>query len=95
MVISMGEYGLPVMILLPLVAGGIGYWIGTKNKKLRDRFTAIVTVLELMILLVSCSDVFTGAVYELEVAELCGFENVYYFSNVFKKYKGVSPKNYK
>ena len=30
-----------------------------------------------------------------EVAELCGFENVYYFSNVFKKYKGVSPKNYK
>lgn len=30
-----------------------------------------------------------------EVAELCGFENVYYFSNVFKKCKGVSPKNYK
>ena len=40
----MGRYVLPVMILLPLVAGGIGYWIGTKNKKLRDRFTAIVTV---------------------------------------------------
>lgn len=30
-----------------------------------------------------------------EIAEMCGFENVYYFSNVFKKYKGVSPKNYK
>lgn len=29
-----------------------------------------------------------------KVAELCGFDNVYYFSNVFKKSKGVSPKNY-
>ena len=29
-----------------------------------------------------------------EVAELCGYENIYYFSNVFKKLKGVSPKNY-
>ncbi len=29
-----------------------------------------------------------------EVAELCGFENVYYFSNVFKRYKGVSPKGF-
>ena len=68
----MVEYVLPVMILLPLIAGGIGYGIGTKNKKLRDRFTAIVTLLELMILIVSCSDVFAGAVYELEVAKLCG-----------------------
>lgn len=30
-----------------------------------------------------------------EIAQLCGFENVYYFSNVFKKHIGVSPKNYK
>ena len=29
-----------------------------------------------------------------EIAELCGYENVYYFSNVFKKYKGLSPKKY-
>ena len=29
-----------------------------------------------------------------EIAEICGFENVYYFSNVFKKVTGVSPKNY-
>ena len=29
-----------------------------------------------------------------KVAELCGFDNVYYFSNVFKKSKGISPKNY-
>ncbi|MDY5231376.1 MAG: AraC family transcriptional regulator [Eubacteriales bacterium] len=29
-----------------------------------------------------------------EVAEICGFENVYYFSTVFKKHFGVSPKNY-
>lgn len=30
-----------------------------------------------------------------KIAELCGFENVYYFSNVFKKLTGISPKNYK
>lgn len=30
-----------------------------------------------------------------KIAEICGFENVYYFSNVFKKYTGVSPKNYR
>ena len=30
-----------------------------------------------------------------EVATACGFENVYYFSNVFKKQTGISPKHYK
>ena len=29
-----------------------------------------------------------------EIAEICGFENTYYFSTVFKNYMGVSPKNY-
>lgn len=30
-----------------------------------------------------------------EIAEKCGFENVYYFSTVFKKETGTSPKNFK
>ena len=30
-----------------------------------------------------------------QVAQMCGYENIYYFSNVFKKQIGVSPKNYK
>jgi len=30
-----------------------------------------------------------------DIANMCGFENVYYFSTVFKKQVGVSPKNYK
>lgn len=29
-----------------------------------------------------------------EISEACGFDNIYYFSNTFKKYFGVSPKNY-
>lgn len=29
-----------------------------------------------------------------EVAEKCGFENIYYFSTVFKKETGLSPKKY-
>lgn len=29
-----------------------------------------------------------------EIAKICGFENVYYFSNVFKKLLGVSPNHY-
>lgn len=36
----------------------------------------------------------TGRYSVTEVAELCGYENVYYFSNVFKKHLGVSPKQY-
>ena len=30
-----------------------------------------------------------------EIADMCGFDNVYYFSTVFKKQVGSSPKNYK
>lgn len=30
-----------------------------------------------------------------EIADMCGYENVYYFSSVFKKHIGVSPKKYK
>lgn len=29
-----------------------------------------------------------------EIAYMCGYENVYYFSKVFKEHTGVSPKNY-
>ena len=29
-----------------------------------------------------------------EIAEICGFENTYYFSTVFKNHIGVSPKNF-
>ncbi|MBQ4110639.1 MAG: helix-turn-helix transcriptional regulator [Clostridia bacterium] len=29
-----------------------------------------------------------------EISDMCGFENVYYFSNIFKKYTGVSPSKY-
>jgi AraC family transcriptional regulator of arabinose operon len=29
------------------------------------------------------------------IAQQCGYANVYYFSNVFKKYHGSSPKNYR
>lgn len=36
----------------------------------------------------------TGSCSITEIADKCGFENVYYFSKAFKKYYGVSPKNY-
>ena len=36
----------------------------------------------------------TGHFSVSEIAELCGFDNVYYFSNVFRKQAGVSPKKY-
>ena len=29
-----------------------------------------------------------------EISEMCGFENTYYFSTVFKNYMGVSPKQF-
>lgn len=36
----------------------------------------------------------TNMYYIGEIAEECGFDNVYYFSNVFKKHTGVSPSKY-
>ena len=37
-----------------------------------------------------------GTTYSIsEIATRCGFENVYYFSNTFKKTYGVSPSEYK
>ena len=37
-----------------------------------------------------------GTTYSIsQIAEKCGFDNVYYFSNVFKKAYGVSPNKYR
>ena len=37
-----------------------------------------------------------GTTYSItELADRCGFENVYYFSNAFKKAHGISPVKYK
>lgn len=30
-----------------------------------------------------------------QIAERCGFENVYYFSNLFKRYTGIQPSKYR
>lgn len=37
----------------------------------------------------------TGLYSVTEIAGLCGFRNVYYFSNVFKKQVGISPKDFR
>ena len=29
-----------------------------------------------------------------QIAEMCGYDNIYYFSNTFKRYFGVSPSKY-
>ncbi len=42
----------------------------------------------------ACELLSTGKYKISDVAQLCGYENVYYFSTVFKKHKGISPKNY-
>jgi len=43
----------------------------------------------------ACELLITGRYKISEIAEMCGFSNVYYFSNVFKKHLGISPVNYK
>ena len=39
--------------------------------------------------------ILTGRYTVSDIAGMCGFDNVYYFSSVFKKSVGVSPKKYK
>ncbi|OYO84878.1 hypothetical protein CG709_14780, partial [Lachnotalea glycerini] len=36
----------------------------------------------------------TGNYKVYEIADLLGFENAFYFSKVFKKVEGISPKDY-
>ena len=43
----------------------------------------------------ACELLKTGIYNISQISQACGFENVYYFSNVFKKHMGISPKNYK
>lgn len=42
----------------------------------------------------ACELLQTGNFKVSEVAALCGFENIYYFSNVFKKITGITPSKY-
>jgi AraC-like DNA-binding protein len=42
----------------------------------------------------ACELLETGQFTVGQVADMCGFENTYYFSTVFKNHIGVSPKNY-
>ncbi len=42
----------------------------------------------------ACELLQTGQFRVSDVAKLCGFENAYYFSTVFKKQTGLSPKHY-
>lgn len=43
----------------------------------------------------SCDLLITGLYSLSQIAEITGFENEYYFSRVFKKIIGISPKQYK
>ena len=37
----------------------------------------------------------SGEIQISEISEICGFENIYYFSKVFKSEVGISPGKYK
>lgn len=43
----------------------------------------------------ACELLATGRFTVSETAEACGFENVFYFSNVFKKATGIPPREYR
>jgi len=42
----------------------------------------------------ACELLATNSFTVSEISDICGFENTYYFSTVFKNYIGVSPKKY-
>ena len=43
----------------------------------------------------ACELMTTGAFTLEQISEMCGFENVYYFSNIFKKNMGTPPSKFK
>ena len=77
------------------MAENCGYSVSRFSALYKERFgiSPKQDVLAARIQLASKMLIYTGASVT-EIAALCGFQNVYYFSKYFKESTGFSPKSY-
>ena len=68
----------------------------TLNQKFRREFNMSVGQYVMCERMKKARHLLSSSTYPVcEIAQRCGFENVYYFSNAFKKHNGVSPTDYR
>ena len=68
----------------------------TLNFKIRKAFSLSTAELIEQVRMNEARRLLRNSTYKIsEVASRCGFENIYYFSSVFKKYHGIAPTEYR
>ncbi len=90
------ERNLNNKILIDQICRSIGTNASTLNFKFRREFNLSVGQYIVGERVKRARSLLTGTSYSItEIAARCGFQDVYYFSNVFKKLQGVSPSAYR
>jgi AraC-like DNA-binding protein len=83
-------------ILIQDICYNVGTNMSTLNFRFRRTFNMSVGQYIVNEKMKKARHLLIGTTYSItEIADRCGFENVYYFSNVFKKVNGISPSKYK
>lgn len=89
------EKNLDKKILIEDICRALGTNSSTLNFKFRREFCMSIGQFIMNERMKKARRLLIGTTYNIsEIASRCGFENVYYFSNAFKKAHGVSPSNY-
>ena len=83
-------------ILIQDICNNVGTNMSTLNFRFRRTFNMSVGQYIVNEKMKKARRLLIGTTYSItEIADRCGFENVYYFSNAFKKAHGISPVKYK
>ncbi len=83
-------------ILIQDICNNVGTNMSTLNFRFRRTFNMSVGQYIVNEKMKKARRLLVGTTYSItEIADRCGFENVYYFSNAFKKAHGISPVKYK
>ena len=83
-------------ILVDEICKNIGTNASTLNFKFRREFNLSIGQYIVRQRISKACKFLTSTSYSIsEIATRCGFEDIYYFSNTFKKLQGVSPRNYR
>lgn len=90
------ENNLSGKILIEQICRNIGTNASTLNFKFRREFNLSILQYITLQRIKKARKLLIGTSYSIsEIAQRCGFENLYYFSNKFKKVQGVSPSAYR
>ena len=90
------EQNLENKILIDEICHNAGSNTSTLNFKFRREFNLSIGQYIINERIKKACRLLTGTSYSIsEIAVRCGFQDVYYFSNTFKKTKGVSPSVYR